>query len=285
MSAFVNADGSLITDVIHNGKAEEVLLNLPDNSIDCAMADPPFNVQFTYGAGHKDNMTPEQYLKWSELWLREVVRVTKPTGSIFVMNIPRWLGYYQVMMNRMGPSFRNWIVWDVHCGMVPPQPQMLLKHQGILYYHKVKGQAKEYGLRVPHETCAACGAKATAAGDEPNHPFGMFYNEVWSDIPRWSGNSDHPCQLPVPLIERVILMTTDPGDVVLDPFMGGGTTAAAAKQLGRRYVGSELNPENVKAANRWLENVTESKLGQFYVSRDKHGVRSIRDIDWKALQG
>lgn len=324
---------SLPIDTIINGKAEEALKSIPDCSVDLVWTDPPFNANFNYGAGHNDKLPVARYLEWSQTWLNELVRITKPTGSIFVMNIPRWLGYYEVMLNRQC-FFRNWIVWNVHCGLVPPQPQMLLKHQGILYYHKVKGQAKEYGLRIPHALCGACGAKRTSDAKDPKsaldlwynevwddigsqewlssmadrsqasrvmtaltelrsalagvqgHPFGPMLDDIWSDIPRWSGNSDHPCQLPVALVERSILMTTDPGDVVLDCFMGGGTTAVAAKQLGRHYVGIELNPGNVASANAWLETVSPSKWGEFYVSRDNRGrVRSIRDIDWKSIAG
>ena len=114
------------------------------------------------------------------------------------------------------------------------------------------------------------------------HPFGALVSDVWTDIHRIRHNvrrDEHPCQLPIPLLERIVLMSTDPGDVVLDPFLGTGTTAIAAKTLGRHFVGVELDPEYVKVADDKLEQVEETTYRGYFVSNFLGKIQSIRDID------
>ena len=90
---------------------------------------------------------------------------------------------------------------------------------------------------------------------------------------------EHPCQLPIPILERIVLMSTDPGDIVLDPFLGTGTTAVAAKTLGRHFVGIEIDPEYVKIANDKLEKVRQTTYEGYFASYFLGKIQSIRDID------
>ena len=112
-------------------------------------------------------------------------------------------------------------------------------------------------------------------------------SDVWTDIHRLRHKKRrdlHPCQLPIPLLERLILMTTDPGDIVLDPFMGTGTTAVSAKKLGRKYIGIELDPAYVQIANQNIKATKESKVGKYFVSFYLKKIRTIREKDFKAMQ-
>jgi site-specific DNA-methyltransferase (adenine-specific) len=115
------------------------------------------------------------------------------------------------------------------------------------------------------------------------HPFGYLISDVWTDIHRIrhaKRRDEHPCQLPIPLLERLILMTTDVGDVVLDPFLGTGTTAIAAKQLQRHYIGIELDPFYADIAQGKLDKITKPTLYRNHpVSMYLGNIQSIRDCD------
>ena len=119
------------------------------------------------------------------------------------------------------------------------------------------------------------------------HPFGPLLSDVWSDIHRVKHNKyrdDHPCQLPIHLLERIILMSSDEGDIILDPFSGTGTTALAAKRLGRNYIGLELDPEYVRISENKLEmEKPDSKIGDIWVSYYLDDIVTIRDLDWEKI--
>lgn len=114
------------------------------------------------------------------------------------------------------------------------------------------------------------------------HKIGPLVGDVWTDIFRVKHKKykdDHPCQLPIHLLERIILMSSDEGDIVLDPFMGSGTTAVAAKRLGRNYIGFELSQKYVDAAKAKLESQELSKIGDAWVSIFNDKLVTVRDKD------
>ena len=171
-------------------------------------------------------------MEWSEKWIDEMVRVTKPTGSIFVINFPRWLIYYTQFLNKRA-IFRNWIAWSALS--IPTGKCLLPAHYGILFYVKNYENTKVYRVRLPHERNKDTGRLVKNYGGHIDllHPFGPLVSDIWTDILRIlhaKYRDKHPCQMPLPLMERLILMTTDEGDIILDPFMGVGSTAIAAKK-------------------------------------------------------
>jgi len=124
-------------------------------------------------------------------------------------------------------------------------------HYGILFYTKSPKDFKFHELRSPHKKCRKCGEMIKDYGGKKSqiNPYGTLLSDVWADIHRIRHNTRrdaHPCQLPEPLLERLILMTTHEGDVVMDPFIGAGTTALAAKRLGRDYIGIDIDPKYKK---------------------------------------
>jgi len=229
------------------GDAIEEMKKVPTNSIDMTFADPPFNLNKKYG-NYKDKKASKDYVKWCEQWLSEMVRITKPTGSILVHNIPKWLIYFANYLNGIA-HFKHWIAWD---SMSTPLGKTLLPaHYGILFYTKAPKGFKFHELRSPHKKCRVCGEMIKDYGGKKSqiNPYGTLLSDVWVDIHRIRHNTRrdaHPCQLPEPLLERLILMTTDEDDVVLDPFIGAGTTALAAKRLGRNYIGIDIDPKYKK---------------------------------------
>lgn len=117
---------------IHQGDCLELLRQIPDNSVDMTFADPPFNLKKEYNS-YKDSLDLQVYLDWCDEWIREMVRITKPTGSIFVHNIPKWLIYFANSLNKVA-DFKHWIVWDAPTA--PMGKTLQPNHYGILFYAK-----------------------------------------------------------------------------------------------------------------------------------------------------
>ncbi|MDI7261223.1 MAG: DNA methyltransferase [Thermodesulfobacteriota bacterium] len=273
-------------NIIHHGDCLEILRSLPSDSVDFTFADPPFNLNKKYN-NYNDRKSLDAYLEWCRKWLTEMVRITKPTGSIFVHNIPKWLTYYAAFLNEIA-YFKHWVSWDA---MSTPLGKTLMPtHYGILYYAKDKNLNKFYEVRYPHKRCRKCNVLLKDYGGKKAglHPFGPLVSDVWTDLHRIKhakNRDEHPCQLPETVLERLILMATDEGDIVLDPFNGTGTTVIAAKRLGRKYIGIELDKNYVAIAEEKLKNVrSDSKIGGIWVSKYLNGIATIRDKDWDSLK-
>ena len=278
----------MIDDYINRiitGDCLELLKEIPDESVDMTFADPPFNLKKKY-TNYNDSLEFKEYLDWCDEWISEMVRVTKPTGSIFVHNIPKWLSYYGKFLNEYA-NFKHWIAWNAPTA--PMGKSLQPAHYGILFYVKDIKQAKIYELRMPHERERKSSYLRKDYGGKKAgiHPYGPLVPDVWTDIHRIKHNKyrdEHPCQLPIHLLERLILMVTDEGDIVLDPFMGTGTTAIAAKKLGRKYIGFDLNEEYKIICENKLKKVdSDSRVGESWVSFYLKEVRTIRNKDWDDL--
>ena len=270
-----------LTGKVHNRDCIELMRSIRTGSVQMVFADPPFNLNKKYKT-YEDNLEFSEYLEWTKRWLTECCRVVKNDGSVFVYNIPKLLVYTAPLLNEH-LEFRHWISWNSN-GQ-PLGKTLQPAHYGILFYTKTR-QNKFYDVRAPHEKCRKCDSYTKDYGGKAylRHPFGYQLSDVWNDIHRVRHNSKrisgHPCQLPVHLIERMILMSTDKNDIVLDPFSGGGSAAVAAKQLNRRYIGCDLDPEYVKAANaKYQEAQVVVGLNGEYVSKHLGKVVSMRDVD------
>lgn len=214
-----------------------------------------------------------------------MVRITKPSGSIFVHNIPKWLTHYSCYLNEIA-LFRHWIAWDA---MGAPLGKTILpNHYGVLWYVKSK-EFKFYDVRAPHRSCRECKVLLKDYGGKKRliHPFGTLVSDVWTDIYRIRHSKrrdEHPCQLPVPLLERLILMTTDEGDVVLDPFTGTGTSAIAAKRLGRKYIGVDIDKKYVDISTEKLLKEEPVTINGRYCSIYLDKVMTLRDKDYTVIE-
>mgnify|MGYP002139541656 CR=1 FL=1 len=273
-------------NTITQGDCVKLLKKLPNDSVDITFADPPFNLKKNYNS-YKDSLKVQEYLQWCEEWLTEMVRITKPTGSIFVHNIPKWLTHYAAFLNTK-VDFKHWISWDAPTA--PMGKSLQPGHYGILFYAKNIKQIKYYEIRHPHKRTRKANILAKDYGGKKNllHPFGPLVSDVWTDIHRIKHDKfrdEHPCQLPIHLLERIILMSTDEGDIVLDPFAGTGTTMVAAKRLGRQYIGFELDEHYAHITKQKLEQEQSiSKIGKSWVSFYLNEVVTLRNNDWESLK-
>ncbi len=226
------------------GNAAELLKTLETESIDLIVADPPYNLGKDYGNNH-DLKGFEEYILFTREWLSEAKRVLKPEGSIYVFMGVRFISYlYDIMDRDLKLFFNSWIVWHYTQGMGKTKG-FSPRHDDILVFNKGKNFTFNLDdIRVPQKFYR-----------ERNNMRGANPGDVWqfSHVHYSNPNrQNHPTQKPEGIIERIVLASSNKGDIVLDPFSGSGTTLRVCQQLGRKAIGFELNPEYVAMTEQRL---------------------------------
>jgi site-specific DNA-methyltransferase (adenine-specific) len=220
------------------------LTRIPDESIDLLIADPPYGLGKDYG-NDSDKLDASAYLRWMEEWIDAVLPKLKSSGSLYIFLTWRYSPEVFVMLKQR-MTMVNEIIWD---RKVPSMGGSIRKfssvHDTIGFFVKSKNYYFDLdAVRIPYdaETKKArsrsifVGAKWLELGYNPK--------DVWS-VSRLHREhrerADHPTQKPLEIIERMVKASCPPDGVVLDPFMGSGTTAVAARRCGRNFAGFELN--------------------------------------------
>lgn len=240
----------------------DLLPTIPSESVDLVFADPPFNLGKHYGEVVDDNLAESRYLQWSFQWLDELSRVLKVGGSLFVYNLPKWNVHFATHLAR-SLRFRHWIAVNIKTTL-PIPGRLYPSHYSLLYF--TKGKPMVFNRpRVPIPKCRHCGGDIKDYGGHRKYlnPAGLNLTDVWDDIPpvRHQKYKSRPAnELSVKLLQRVLEIATEKGDLVLDPFGGGGTTYYVAEMLGRRWIGCEI--ENCEPIIRRLSSdlFTNGKL-------------------------
>lgn len=231
---------------LYRGDCLEVLAAVPDGSVDLVFADPPFNLGKSYASGMNDAIPETRYLDWCKAWIAECVRVLKPGGSFFLYNLPKWnlaLGAY--LNERL--TFRHWIAIEMTYTL-PIAGRLYPSHYSLLYYCKGPRPATFAPDRTPIGTCPKCAHELKDYGGykDKMNPAGVSLTDVWKDIPpvrhRKFKRRDDANELSIKLIDRVVTLASKPGDLVLDPFGGSGSTYAVCELKDRRWIGMELGP-------------------------------------------
>lgn len=258
------------TNQLLMGDCLSLLAKLPEACVDLAFADPPFNIGYEYDQ-YDDRKAKEDYLAWTEKWLAAVRRVLKPNGSFYVAIGDEYAAEIKVRLDALGLTLRNWIIWHYTFG-VSCTKKFNRSHAHIFYYvvdpDDFTFNADE--IRVPS-------ARQTTYADRRANPKGKVPDDTWvlrpqeeercflPDSDTWyvarvcgtfKERINHPCQMPEAVLERILRVSSNLGDLVLDPFAGSGTTLAVAKRLGRRYLGTELSEKYAEQVRRRLEGVT-----------------------------
>jgi DNA modification methylase len=222
------------------GDSLEVLPQIPSESVDLVVADPPYNLGKDYGNNH-DIKGFEEYLDFSKKWLTEAYRILKPTGTIYVFMGFRFISYlYNILDRELGMHFSNWIVWHYTQGMGKTRG-FSPRHDDILMF--TKSQIFFFDLdaiRVPQKFYR-----------DRNNMRGANPGDVWqfSHVHYCNENrQNHPTQKPEGLIERMILASCPEDGTILDPFVGSGTTLRVCQQLNRFGTGIDLNPEYIESS-------------------------------------
>lgn len=286
--AHENADRIIAGDCLkamHDMQAEH-----PEGLFDLVFADPPYNLAKNYST-YDDVQSDSEYIDWCNRWLQGMADNLRPGGALLVLNIPKWaIHHFSYLCDKL--VFRNWIVWDA---LSTPAGKLLPAHYSLLYFTKEGGPATnhiaEHASITSREYCLRqrCVRDRELHGDNKTEPL----TDVWRDIHRIKHRKDrdaHPCQLPEKLMNRIISLFTDEGDIVYDPFGGAGTTAISAKLLGRHFIISELDKEYVRIAKANLEKVHEDNCGQLHYDRvsvskpPKRGVaKKLFELDYISL--
>ncbi len=228
---------------LHRGDCLDVLSAMQGGTVDLIFADPPFNLRKNYGAGINDRLSADEYVSWCRRWIDESVRLLKDGGAFFVYNLPLWNVELGHMLNMRGMLFRHWIAIDIKFSL-PIQGRLYPSHYSLLYY--TKGMPRYFNRpRVPVPVCRHCGGDIKDYGGHRNklNPAGLNLTDVWTDIPpvrHQSTKRRGANELSIKLLRRVLDMATQPGDLVVDPFGGAGTTYVAAEQMHRHWIGVEL---------------------------------------------
>ncbi|MEM3265777.1 MAG: site-specific DNA-methyltransferase [Thermoplasmata archaeon] len=217
---------------IYNLEALTSLKKIPDGSVDLVFFDPPYNANKDYGI-YKDNLTPEEYEKFMKNIINECIRISKRGIGVYL----DWK-HFKMFWHNLIPQAEPIIIYKRSSGFILSPLKIMQHHHVILTTAKALVPIKSVwdDIRVYGEGY-------------------LFREETFG----------HPAQTSLKATKRFIEAFSEKGEIILDPFMGVGTTAVAAKQLGRKFIGFELNPEYIKTANKRLAQnvITDSTLEVF----------------------
>jgi site-specific DNA-methyltransferase (adenine-specific) len=249
-------------DTLHNSDCIAGMKQIPEGSVDLAFADPPFNIGYKYDV-YEDRLKAEEYLEWSKEWGRALVRTLKPDGTFWLAIGDDFAAELKLMFQReLGLVCRSWVIWYYTFG-VNCKFKFSRSHTHLFHFVKDPKQFtfNTEDIRVPSARQLVYGDKRANSGGRlpddtwilrPQDAEEAFTAEedVWH-VPRVCGSFKeragwHGCQMPEKVLERVIVACSNPGETVLDPFAGSGTTLIVAKKLKRRFIGFELSKDYAK---------------------------------------
>ncbi len=243
--------------ILFQGDCVVLLNQMRSNSVDLVFADPPFNIGKQYASeAFTDSLRDDEYKNWYKTWLRGMIRILRPGGSLFLYHLPKslieignWLN------NRKDLEYRSWIALKMKSGF-PIKNRLHPAHYGILYYTK-KGGANTFNVvRSKAPTCRHCRREIRDYGgyrdkfipyEDDDHIPWIQVSDFWEDTHPARHEKSRQIQvveLPLHVPERVILMASKPGDIVVDVFGGSGSTFHAAQMHQRRWIGCEIGDIN-----------------------------------------
>jgi site-specific DNA-methyltransferase (adenine-specific) len=233
-------------NTIFNQDAITGMAQIPDASVDLIIADPPYSLGKDYGNG-SDKLEAHAYLKWMEQWIDAALPKLKKTGSLYVFLTWRYSPEIFVLLKQR-LQMVNEIIWDRRVPSMGGSVRSFTSvHDTIGFFVKEKGYYFDLdAVRIPYDAATKkarsrsrfVGAKWLEVGYNPKDLWSV--TRVHKSDPE---RADHPTQKPLEIIERIIKASCPEGGLILDPFMGSGTTAVAALRCSRQYVGFELNPD------------------------------------------
>ena len=266
--------GKLPLDTILDGDCIEVMQSLPEASVDLIFADPPYNLQLKGELHRPDNSKVDAvddawdqfdslkvYDRFTKKWLAAARRLLKPGGAIWVIG-----SYHNVF--RLGSELQNqgfWILNDVVWRKSNPMPnfrgkRLINAHETLIWASKGEGEKYTFNYEA---------LKAMNEGIQMRSDWVIPICTGHERLKDSNGDKAHPTQKPEALLHRILVGTTNPGDVVLDPFFGTGTTGAVAKMLGRNYIGIEREAAYREVAERRLSKVRKFDKAALEVSTSK----------------
>ncbi|NJM05637.1 site-specific DNA-methyltransferase [Candidatus Gracilibacteria bacterium] len=226
------------------GDAATTLATLPPTSVDLLIADPPYNLGKDYGVT-RDRRSRSEYRDFTLKWLHEAVRVLKPNGSIYVFMGVRYIAeLYTLLEDECGFLFNSWVTWHYTQGMGRTRG-FSPRHEDILYFTCSADYTFNIdAVRVPQKYYRR---RNNMAGANPGDVWQFSHVHYCS-----AERQPHPTQKPEALLARIIAASSQPGDLVLDPFVGSGTSCRVAQILKRRSIGIDINPAYIDLSRERL---------------------------------
>lgn len=259
---------------ILDGDCIEVMNSLPAESVDLIFADPPYNLQLKGSLHRPDNSMVDAvddhwdqfdsfavYDKFSREWLKAAQRLLKPNGAIWVIG-----SYHNIF--RVGSALQDagyWILNDVIWRKSNPMPnfrgmRLTNAHETMIWASKSEKAKPTFNYEA---------LKALNDGVQMRSDWLLPICNGNERIKDEDGNKAHPTQKPESLLHRVMIGSTNQGDVILDPFFGSGTTGAVAKKLGRNFIGIEREEAYRNVAKKRIAAITEIEAEALQVSTSK----------------
>jgi site-specific DNA-methyltransferase (adenine-specific) len=260
---------ALIKSEIIEGDVIEVLKTLPSNKFHLVFTSPPYNVGMDYGRLVDDKREWGLYYNWSGLWIRQLFRVLRPDGRFGLVHYLSLgdanhreapLLHFESIIRDAGFRHHGLAIWNdttlsrrtawgSYCS--PSAPYINSPFEGILVSYKSQWKKRNGG-----------------PGDISKRDFEMATSGIWNAATEHAYREAHPAPFSERLAEIAIKLLTYPGDWVLDPFSGTGTTIAVAKKNRRNGIGIEINPEYVKIARKRLDNITVTQSWEKYDTKE-----------------
>ena len=253
-----------------HGNLFTILPLLPDNSIDLIIADPPYNINKDFNGNKFNKKNYEEYVNYTDSWIKLLKPILKETGTIYVCcdwksssAIELVLKKYFIIQNRITwqrekgrGALKNWknsmedIWFATNSNNYIFNVEDVKIRRKVIAPYKIQGKPKDW--------------EETNMGNFRNTYPSNFWDDI--SIPYWSmpENTAHPTQKPEKLIAKLILASSNKNDLVLDPFLGSGTTSVTSKKLNRNYIGIEQNIQYCMWAEKRLEDANEDKIIQGY---------------------
>ena len=280
MTTSKDTAATLPLNTVLAGDCIEVMASLPEASVNLIFADPPYNLQLKGELHRPDNSRVDavddawdqfdsfgKYDRFTRAWLAEARRLLKPDGAIWVIG-----SYHNVF--RLGAELQNqgyWILNDVVWRKSNPMPNFRGKrftnaHETLIWASRDEGARYTFNYEA---------LKALNEGIQMRSDWMLPICTGHERLKDGNGDKAHPTQKPMGLLHRVLVGTTSPGDVVLDPFFGTGTTGAVAKMLGRDFIGIEQDAGYRALAEKRLSNIRRYDQTALEVSQSKRAAPRV----------
>jgi len=247
------------------GDSLKILKKIPSNSIDLIITDPPYNAGLDYGPYYRDRKDRNAYFEECKIWLKECARILSNTGSLYLINYPennaRLLPFIE---DELKLKFRRWITWHYPTNIGHSKKNFTRSQRSILFFTKTDDYTFNRQNIIQHyknpevkkiKDRIENGSKGRASYDLlrfldlielSKGMIDVLDINLLKNISKDRFNKKHPCQLPLALLRILVKVSSNEGDIILDPFAGTFTLSAVAAELKRNSVGIEINPNYVK---------------------------------------
>lgn len=230
------------------GDCVEILRTAKGPFADLVFADPPFNIGYKYDKYH-DEKASDTYLAWTRDWIGACAGVLKPSGSFYIAIGDEYAAQIKLILeDELRFTMRNWIIWHYTFGQ-QTKNKFARSHTHILYFVK---DAKSFTFN--DGMVRVISDRQKKYSDRRANPAGKMPDDVWNEYPRVCGTfrerTGFPCQMPESLLARIIRVSSNEGDWVLDPFCGSATTAVTAYKLNRIFTTTDISETYVEAARK-----------------------------------